>query len=140
VNELRQKLQTLNATVQARGTTPTNFGIDVSDIPTVAQNKTQVRADHYGNLRREFETKIRTITAVEPGGSWIYTDEGVDLTDEEYDMPTPVADGPDGVSIRTLLGMRKIIQSLYLNGWFCACYSYCPCQTDITISGGGSKK
>ncbi len=140
INELRQKLQQLNATVQARGTTPTNFGIDVSDIPTVAQNKTQVRADHYGFLRREFETQIRPIVSTAPGGSWVYTDEGVDLTDPEYDMPTPIADGPDGVSIRTLLGMRKIIQSLYLNGWFCACYSYCPCQTDITISGGGSKK
>ena len=140
VNELRQKLQQLNAVVQARGTKPTSFDIDVSAVPTVQEDKTPVQFFHFGNLRTEFETKIRPITAVDPGGSWVYTDGGVDLTDAEYDMPTPIADGPDGVSIRTLLGMRKIIQSLYLNGWFCACYSYCPCQTDIVISGGGSKK
>jgi len=140
VNELRQKLLQLNNTVQARGTTPTNFGIDVSDVPTVAQDKTQVRADHYGNLRREFESKIRPVVATAPGGAWVYTSDGVDLTDIEYDMPTPIADGPDGVSIRTLLGMRKIIQALYTNGWFCACYSYCPCQTDIVVTGEGSKK
>lgn len=145
VNELRTKLQSLNNTVQAGGTNPTKFGIDLTMpggtiLPRVeANNKAQpIRAEHYYTLRREFETKIRSEVATAPG-TWIYTD-GADLTDPEYDMPTPIVDGAEGISIRTLIGMRKIIQALYTNGWFCACYSYCPCQTDITISGGGSKK
>ena len=103
----------------------------------------EVRAQHYEDLRIEFENKIKTQCPPISGGPF-YVD-GVDFTDPEYYILPPVAndqvvgvDPPNPaatISIRTLIAMRKIIQALYLNGWFCACHQYCPCQTDITISG-----
>jgi len=113
-------------------------------IPYGGENKGDVvRATHYWKLRREFETKIKPNVPDVSGGAF-YLD-GIDLTDAEYDILEPIAndqvvgvDPPNPVatiSIRTLIAMRKIIQALYFNGWFCACHMYCPCQTDISISG-----
>ncbi|MCK5318144.1 MAG: hypothetical protein KAJ55_09525, partial [Anaerolineales bacterium] len=72
----------------------------------------------------------------DPGTAFYTT--GDSPTDLMSLAPTPVADGITAPSIRTLIAMRKVLQGLYSDGWFCACYSYCPCQTfiDIEISGG----
>jgi hypothetical protein len=134
INELRRKLQILNNTVQTGGTNHINFGIDVSDLPTVSANKTAVRRDHYHICKRETDGVIGQVALV-PGGAY-YCD--IDLTEFSLLMPDPIVD--EEVSIRTLIGMRKTLQALYSDGWFCACFSYCPCQTHFTISGEGSKK
>ncbi len=132
INELRQKLLHLNANVQTGGTNRVNFGIDVSDLPTVQADKTPVRRDHYYICKRETDKVIGQVGTT-PGGAY-YSE--TDLTEFSLLMPDPIVD--EEVSIRTLIGMRKTLQALYSDGWFCACYSYCPCQTfiDIEISGG----
>lgn len=134
INGLRTKLAQLNATVQTGGTNRVNFGIDVSDLPTVSQNKTAVRAEHYEICKRETDKVIGQV-GTDPGGPY-YSD--TDLIQYALLMPDPVVDDP--VSIRTLIGMRKTLQALYADGYFCACYSYCPCQTHFEFEGGGSKK
>jgi len=149
VNGLIRKLQELQGRVLARGTQATDFGLEWGHMRVVLSGADDtegdsVRAEHYDDLRTEFEDKIKAQVSPSPGGAF-YTDGGVDFTDPEYDILQPVAnvqDGPGGtptegavISIRTLIGMRKIIQALYVNGWFCACHQYCPCQTDITVTG-----
>ena len=134
VNELRQKFLQLNSRVQTGGTNRVNFGIDVSDLPTVSAQKTAIRRDHYSICKRETDKVIGQVGTV-PGSAY-YCD--VDLTEFSLLMPDPIVDDP--VSIRTLIGMRKTLQSLYSDGFFCACYSYCPCQTHIDIDVSGGKK
>ena len=139
VNDLRIKLSQLNANVRTGGTNKVNFGIDfkamtAADIPVTA-DKDHIRAPHYQALVTEF-TGVAGQVGTSPGGEW-YT-EDIDLGDFLTLIVPPVAGDPP--SIRTLIAMRKIIQALYTNGWFCACYSYCPCQSDIQIDISGGKK
>lgn len=146
VTSLRDKLLELNSKVFTRGSNGNiKFGIDTLALKSdTAQVKRKIKASHYNTLRSQFEDYIKPkVPAV--SGAAFYT-EGVDLADTEYQVLAAVPnaqDGPGGtptedasIKIRTLIAMRKIIQALYTNGWFCACYSYCPCQTDIAISAG----
>jgi hypothetical protein len=137
VNGLRRKLLQLNSRVQTSGTNHVNFGIDVSDLVSVQADKTAVRANHYSILKREFDSVAGQV-GIGPGTAFYTT--GDDLVDIMAEAESPIADGETAPSIRTLIAMRKVIQALYTDGMFCACYSYCPCQTHFEFSGGGGKK
>jgi hypothetical protein len=137
INSLRAKFLELNSRVQTGGTTHVSFGIDVSDIPTVVagptKDATAVRRDHYSFCKRETDKVIGQV-GVAPGSAY-YCD--IDLIEFSLYMPDPVVH--EGISIRTLIGMRKTLQALYSDGFFCSCYSYCPCQTHFTFSAEGGK-
>lgn len=136
VNTLREKLSQLNSNVITGGTEKVSFGIDVANLDVVTADKDHVRAPNYEKLVTE---SIDIVSQVGTGPSGPFYTDGIDLASEYIPfLFTPVAG--DAPSIRTLIAMRKILQNLYTDGFFCACYSYCPCQTDIQISGGGSKK
>lgn len=140
VNTLRTKLSQLNSNVITGGTEKVSFGIDFgalidAGLPVTA-GKSHVRAPHWASLVNEFIDIVAQVGTA-PGGPWFT--ENVDLTAEFLSLLIPPS-ADEAVSIRILIAMRKIIQNLYLSGWYCSCYSYCPCQTDITISGGGGKK
>jgi hypothetical protein len=138
INSLRSKFLELNSRVRTSGTTPVNFGIDVSDIPTVVEgpskDATAVKRDHYSFCKRETDKIIGQVRDV-PGSAY-YCD--IDLIEFLDLMVTPVVN--EGVSIRTLIGMRKTLQALYSDGFYCACYSYCPCQTHFEFAAEGGKK
>ena len=148
VNGLIRKLQELNSRVRARGTDATDFGIETGHMRRVTPGAGDtegdpIRAEEYDHLRSEFEDKIKTQVPPDPGGAFYIED--TDLYDDEYEIlqpePNDQIDGIEApnpaatISIRTLIAMRKIIQALYISGWFCACHTYCPCQTDITVTG-----